>query len=351
MKVPVLRVLRLDTPMDADTFDARLAAAPDLELSVHPVDVDRQATWQAFAQAHIYHIASARDELPTPWWAAPALLERSPNLLAISTYGAGYDTVDVQACTRAGVCVMNQAGSNAAAVAEHTLGLMLGLLRRIGETDRRLRRGERPSRVQAMGRDADSLVMGLVGIGHAGTRVAALCRALGMQVMAFDPYLDPAEIAARGARAVGWMELLHGADVVSLHCPLSDETRGLMDAAAFAAMKPGALFITTARGDIHDESALYDALVSGHVSGAGLDVWSCEPPPLDHPLLTLDTVLATPHTAGVTNGSRLKMATMAADQILALVQGQRPDRLVNPQVWPAFATRFESLTGRRCMGG
>lgn len=343
-----VRVLRLDTPMDADTFDARIAAADGLQLQVFPVDVDLQATWEAFGQAHVYHIASARDELPLRWFAGGELLERSPNLLAVSTYGAGYDTVDVEACTRAGLCVMNQAGSNAAAVAEHTIGLVLALMKRFGDTDRRLRRGERPTRVEAMGRDAEGAVLGLVGLGHAGTRVARLGQALGMHVIAYDPYLEPAQVRERGAHPASLQELLRSSDVVSLHCPLTQETRGMFDAAAFAAMKPGALFITTARGNIHDEAALHEALVSGHLGGAGLDVWSVEPPALDHPLLTLDHVLATPHTAGVTPGARLKMATMAAQQIIGLAGGGCPPRLVNPEVWPAFTRRFEHVLGRTC---
>jgi D-3-phosphoglycerate dehydrogenase len=258
--------------------------------------------------------------------------------------------VDVAACTAAGVCVMNQAGSNAAAVAEHTIGLLLGLSKRIAESDRRLRRGERLTRQQAMGSDLEGTVLGLVGIGHAGTRVSALGRALGMTVLATDPYLSPEEIRHRGAQSVTLQQLLQDANVISLHCPLTPETEGLFGREAFAAMKPGALFITTARGGIHDEVALYDALVSGHLAGAGLDVWAVEPPPADHPLLRLDQVLATTHTAGVSAGARRQMAAMSADQILAFARGERPARLVNPQVWPAFIARYERVMGQPFAG-
>ena len=336
-----LKVVRLDLPLDAATFDGLIAAAPELALSMHRARGDDDATWQALATAQVYHVSSARDDLPAPWFVNAALLQRCPQLLAISTYGAGYDTVDVAACTAAGVAVMNQAGSNASAVAEHTLGLMLGLCKRIGESDRRLRRGERFTRADMMGTDLAGRTLGIVGIGHAGRRVAALAQAFGMTVLANDPFIDAAEVRRRGAEPVPMAQLLQRADVVSLHCPLDATTTGLFDARAFAAMKPGAFFITTARGGIHDEAALHAALVSGHLAGAGLDVWDVEPPAAEHPLLALDQVLATAHTAGVTRQARVAMATMAAQQIIGLARAEKPPRLVNPAVWPHTEARLE----------
>ena len=341
-----MRVLRLDLPLDATTFDSILAADPSIAFAVQPARGDDGAAWQALSAAHIYHVSSARDDMPRQWFVSRAMLARCPSLLAVSSYGAGYDTVDVDACTQAGVCVVNQAGSNAGAVAEHTLGLILGLSKRIGESDRRLRRGERFTRQDAIGFDLQGRILGLVGIGHAGRRVAELARAFGMQVIANDPFVEPQEIARRGAQSVSLPDLLRRADVVSLHCPLDDSTAGLMGADAFAAMKPGALFVTTARGGIHDETALFQALVDGHLGGAGLDVWAVEPPVPDHPLLGLDKVLATNHTAGVTHDSRRQMATMAAHQILDVARGARPARLVNPEVWPVYVRRFERLLAR-----
>lgn len=340
------RIVRLDLPLDAATFDSWVAAEASVSLEVRAARGEDAATWQALASAHLYHVSSARDDLPAQWCVAAPLLARCSDLLAVTTFGAGYDTVDVDACTAAGVCVVNQAGSNAGAVAEHTFGLIIGLSKRIGEIDRRLRRGERFSRQEAMGFDLQDRTLGLVGIGHAGTRTAQLGMAFGMTVLASDPWLEPDEIRRRGAMPVTLAELLQSADVVSLHCPLNASTRGFFDAAAFAAMKPGALFITTSRGGIHDEAALCDALVSGHLGGAGLDVWALEPPAADHPLLGLDKVLATHHVAGVTHDSRRQMASMGAQQVLALAAGSRPMRLVNPEVWPAYAQRFERAFGR-----
>ena len=338
------RVVRLDLPLDAATFDSIVgAAAPAVSLDVRPARGDDAAAWHALEAAQVYHVSSARDDMPRQWFVGDELLARCAGLLAVSTYGAGYDTVDVDACTRAGVCVMNQAGSNAGSVAEHAFGLILGLSKRIAESDRRLRRGERFARAEAIGIDLDGRTLGLVGIGHAGSRAATLGRAFGMTVVACDPYVDPDEIARRGAEPVSLAELIARADVVSLHCPLDERTAGLFGSREFAAMKPGALFVTTARGGVHDEAALFDALAGGHLGGAGLDVWKVEPPVQGHPLLGLDNVVATHHTAGVTHDSRRRMASMAASQIVALARGEKPARLVNPEAWTACATRLSRL--------
>ncbi len=343
---PVFRVFRLDLPLDAETFDGLLAQEPSVALTVCPPSGDDALGLKSLANAHVYHVSSAKDDLPAPWFVGAALLQRCPHLLAVSAYGAGFDTVDADACTRAGVAVMNQAGSNASAVAEHTLGLMLGLSKRIAESDRRLRRGERFTRSEAKGFDLRGRTLGLVGIGHAGRCTAQLAAAFGMNIIAHDPFVDPAEIKRRGAEPAALDDLLRRADVVSLHCPLDATTKGMMSAVAFARMKAGALFISTARGGIHDEAALFDALKSGHLAGAGLDVWQVEPPPPDHPLLRLDKVLATHHTAGVTVESRKQMATMAASQIIGLAKGIRPPRLVNPEVWPVLLARLNRVEFR-----
>src|SRR3712207_4555675 len=237
----------------------RLAREPDIALHTCDLNGSDDAAWAVLAEADAYQISAAKDELPRQWFATAELLERCPRLLCVSSIGAGYDTVDVAACTRAGVLVVNQSGANARAVAEHTLGLMLDLAKRISENDRRLRRDRGFSREDLMGREIGGKTLGLVGIGHIGTRVAGLAKAFGMTVLASDPYLTEEEIARRGATAVAMDELLARSDFVSLHCPRDATTLRMMDAAAFARMKPGAVFVTTARGGIHDEAALFDA--------------------------------------------------------------------------------------------
>jgi D-3-phosphoglycerate dehydrogenase len=344
------RVVRFDVWYDPSMAD-RLAREPDIELRTCARKGADDAGWSALAQAHAYQISSAKDELPSHWFANRALLERCPNLLCVSASGAGYDTVDVAACTEAGVIVVNQAGANAQSVAEATLGFMLDVSRRISESDRRLRRERGFSREDVMGHEICGKVLGIVGIGHIGTRVAALAQAFGLSVLACDPYLTEEEIGRRGARSVSFEQLLERSDFVSLHCPRDQDTLKMMDARAFARMKPGAVFVTTARGGIHDEAALLDALRSGHLGGAGIDVWDVEPPPIEHPLLKLDNVVATFHTAGVTHEARRNTASYAAEQLVGIFKGGRPPRLINPEAWPHYAQRFEALMGARVRSG
>lgn len=335
-----LKVVRSGTWTNP-VFDQMLTRDPAIDLEVFSIAGDDQNSWRKLEQAHIYHLMAARDDLPHQWHVTDELLARCPRLLCVSSSGAGYDTIDVDACTRAGVAVVNQAGGNAISVAEQTIGLMIAVSRRLCEQDRRLRTGERFSREEVMGFDISGRVLGLVGMGHIGTRVASLARAFNMTVLASDPYLSAEEISQRGAQPVSMDELLSRSDIVSLHCPRTKETLGMFDTRAFSKMKQDALFITTARGGIHDELALAAALRSGHLRGAGLDVWSVEPPPADHPLLGMQNVVATHHTAGVSHDARFNIAKVAAEQIQSLATGVEPPRLVNPQVWATYLQRFE----------
>jgi len=297
--------------------------------------------------AHVYQIGSARDEIAAKYHVTNGLLASMPNLLVVSTNGAGYDTVDVADCTAAGVLVVNQSGGNREAVAQHVLGMMLCLAKNIVETDRALRRGTLTDRNHYRGRELQGRTIGIIGIGNIGRRVAELCgRLFDMSVIAYDPYLTAEEIAARGAVKVELDALLRRADFVSINCPLTAETRGMIGARALALMQPHAYLISTARGFIHDEKALLAALTEKRIAGAGLDVWDREPPPADHPLLAFDNVIASPHTAGLTGEARSTMGRIAAEQVLACLDGKRPPRLINPEVWPAYAQRFRQVFGR-----
>jgi D-3-phosphoglycerate dehydrogenase len=330
----------------APRFAEILATRPDVTLHKLENDSPVDAVEPVLAAAHAYQIGSARDELVPSFHATADLLARAPNLLLVSTNGAGYDTVDLEACTRAGVLVVNQAGGNREAVAEHVLAMLLCLSKRLMEADRAIRRRLVFDRSDFMGHDILGKTIGIIGIGHVGSRVAELCRGLfRMRVLACDPYLSAAEITARGAEKTSLDELLRAADVVSVNCPRTRETEGMIDARAFALMRPHALFITTARGGIHDEAALAEALRQGKLAAAGLDVWAREPPPLDHPLLQFDNVVASPHTAGVTREARDNIARFAAEQMLDVLDGKPPSRVLNPQVWPAYAVRFERSFG------
>jgi D-3-phosphoglycerate dehydrogenase / 2-oxoglutarate reductase len=323
-----------------------LAQRPDLKLSKLENESDDGAAAPILAAAHAYQIGAARDEIAVKYHADAELLRRAPNLLIVSSNGAGYDTVNVKACTEAGVLVVNQAGGNREAVAEHVIGMMLCLAKRIIETDRALRRDQRVDRNTFMGRDIFGKTVGIIGLGNVGRRVAELCRGLfGMRAIACDPYVSAQVMSRHGVEKADLPALLRGADFVSVNCPLTPESRGMLGAREFALMQPHAYFVTTARGHIHDEEALLQALRDKRIAGAGLDVWSKEPPPRDHPLLAFDNVVASPHTAGVTREARVNMGRIAAEQIIAALDGKRPPRIVNPEVWPAYARRFERILG------
>jgi D-3-phosphoglycerate dehydrogenase len=326
-------------------FDAQIGQATDIDLSVLNYADSDQKNLAAFKDANIYHICAARDEVPPQWWVTDELIKQSPNLLCASSSGAGYDPVDLAACNRHGVLVVNQSGCNADSVAEHTLGLMLSAKHRITESDRVMRANAYTTREDLMGNEIRGLTLGIVGLGNIGTRVAQLAQAFGMQVVGHDPNLSNQEIQKRGATPVSFNDLLKQADIVTVHCPRTPETLNYFGAEQYRAMKPGAVFLSTARGGIHDEAALYEALRDKHLSGAGLDVWSVEPPARDNPLLSLPNVTATYHTAGVTHEARRNAATMAADQIQTMLRGERAPRIVNPEVWPVYLERFKRIFG------
>ena len=304
--------------------------------------------WGAMSASHVYCITSTRQELPGEYRCNAALIERCPDLLAVSTSGAGYDTVDVAACTAAGVLVVNQSGGNADAVAEHTVAMMLSLTKNIPQTDRSVRAGKRAPRESFKGWNARGRTVGVVGIGNVGSRVARICGlGLQMRVLACDPYLTAEQVQARGATKVDLATLLAESRFVSIHCPYNDETRNMIGARELNAMQAGSYLITTARGGIVDENALAKALELKHIAGAGVDVWIDEPPPLSHPLLAFDNLIATYHTAGITHDSRNNMADWNAQQLAGILRGERPPRLINPDAWERFAQRFERIFGLR----
>ena len=327
-------------------LDERLRSEPDIDLVVAPLPKSPADVDAALENADLYHVASARNEMSKHTFVTADMLARHPQLLAVSTYGAGYDGVDVEACTRAGVAVMCQAGANRDSVAEHTYGLILSLVHRIAESDRRMRVERITVRESVMGHEVKGLTLGVVGIGNIGTRVAQVAPAFGLHVVATDPFVAPEEIRRRGAEPVSLDDLLARSDIVSVHCPRDSTTLGMFGAAQYARMKRGAYFVSTARGGIHDERALADALRAGHLAGAGLDVWEPEPPALDSPLLALPNVIATYHTAGVTHEARRNVAVMGSDQIVRTLRGERPPRLVNPGVWERFRERWSRRAGQ-----
>jgi D-3-phosphoglycerate dehydrogenase / 2-oxoglutarate reductase len=249
------------------------------------------------------------------------VLAALPELRVIARAGVGFDRVDVPAATKHKVVVTITPTANHAAVAEHTLALIFGVARSVALNDRVLRSGQwiRRTLKPVRGR-----TIGLVGLGRIGRSTAVRCAALGMKVVAYELYPDKEFVAKNGIELVDFDTLLKQSDFVSLHCPLSDDTRGLMNAAAFAKMKPGSVFINTARGGLVVESALIAALQSGHLGGAGLDVFEQEPTDPGNPLFKMDNVVVCPHLGGGDSQSIADMGAEAARSIVSLYQGQWP---------------------------
>jgi D-3-phosphoglycerate dehydrogenase len=335
-----------------DPVAGDILASSDLELVRLEITGDVDANWSGLERAHGYQSLIRTELARNPgvaeqWICGPELLARCPDLLAVCSAGAGYDIIDVDACTAAGVIVCNNSGPGREAVAEHALGFMLALAKKITLADRTIRRERVQDRTALRGTELQGKTLGIVGVGQIGSRLVELCAPFGMTVLAYDPYLTDDETRARGATKVQLDELLARADFVHLNCPLTPETEGLIGREQFAHMKPTAFFVTTARGPVHDEAALYDALASGAIAGAGVDVFHDEPPDPAHPLLTLENVVASPHTAGITVEATRDIARATAEQWLDIFAGKVPPRLLNPDAWPAYAARYAARFGVR----
>jgi len=261
------------------------------------------------------------------------LLGRAPDLQVVSRHGVGCDNIDVAHLTARGIPVAIAAGANSSSVAEHTMAMALMLSRRLRAVDRAVRDGDFAARTRLIATDLEGATMLIVGFGRVGRKLAPRALAFGMDVVAADilPYGEQA--AAMGCRfAADFRTELPGADFVSLHVPLDASTRHLMSAPEFASMKPGAVLINCARGGVVDETALLAALASGQLSGAGLDVYSEEPPPLGDPvfgpLLAREDVILAPHTGAASHGAMKEMARMAMQNILDVFDGAIDDDFV-----------------------
>lgn len=259
------------------------------------------------------------------------VIEAGIRLQVIGRAGVGIDNIDVPAATRRGIVVVNAPTGNNIAAAEHTLGLMLAVARHIPQAYLSLKAGAW-QRSKFMGVELRDKVLGVVGLGKIGTEVARRAQGLEMKVIAFDPYLSAEHAARLGIEAVGVDELLQRSDFVTLHVPLTSQTRGLIGAEQLRRMKPTARLINCARGGVVDEVALVEALDQGVIAGAALDVFSKEPLPPDHPLLQHEKVVATPHLAGSTFEAQVGVALDVAEQIVAVLQGQSARYAVNAPV-------------------
>jgi D-3-phosphoglycerate dehydrogenase len=255
-----------------------------------------------------------------------AALEAADRLEIIARYGAGVDRVDLDVAKEKGIMVTNTPGANTVSVAELAIGLMLSVARSIPQANAATKSGEWP---RLNGLSLESRVVGLVGFGAIGRAVAHRLQGFDCTIVAYDPFPNEQVAQTLNVTLLSLADLLGQADVVSLHLPATPETRGMVDAGFLGQMKPGAILINTARGEIIDEAALLAALESGHLRGAGLDAFASEPPGTGNPLLQLPQVIATPHTGAHTDGATNGMGWGALRNLLSALRGEEPpDRIV-----------------------
>lgn len=280
-------------------------------------------------------------ELPTcraaiagasPWPAAR--IASGTQLEVISRSGIGFDTVDLDAAAAQGVVVCNTPDAPSISTAEHTMSLLMAAAKSTANNVARLRRGSGDYYAENEGIELSGRTIGVVGHGRIGSRVARMCAAMDMRVLVCDPYV---EVTAH--EQVDFAAILEGSDVITMHTPLTDETRDMLNADAFVAMRDGVVIVNAARGGIIDTQALIDALDSGKVLAAGLDVTAPEPLDPEHTLLHRDNVVVTPHIASATDKGRLRMYAGAIANARQVLDGERPINVVNPHVYEVLESR------------
>lgn len=287
------------------------------------------AEWQltiAAPDACAPHLADAEAVIPEHVLVDDAFLAQAPRLRFVQV-GAGYDNVDLAACSRRGVQVCNAAGLNADAVAEHVMALLLCHYKNICPLNQFMHTGGSAPLPDYHGGELSGRTLGLVGLGHIGRAVAARAQAFGLRLLGWS--YRPIQVP--GVTPVSLPQLFTESDIVSLHVPLTDDTRQLIDAAALAQMKPTSLLINTARGGLVEEQALVHALQHGTLGGACLDVFADEPLPAESPLRALDNVILTPHTAGYPDGPKFheKRSAFFAANIQRWLKGDEPQGKLN----------------------
>ncbi|NTU47404.1 MAG: phosphoglycerate dehydrogenase [Syntrophobacteraceae bacterium] len=259
-----------------------------------------------------------------------SVIAAGSRLQVIARYGVGVDRVDVQAASKRGIVVTNTPGANSVAVAELAIALMLALGRQICQADQATRSGEWP---RHSGVGLRGKTVGLVGFGAIGREVASRLKAFECRIVVVDPCVSSDCAGTYGVQLVPLEELLAASDFVSLHASLNSSTSGMVDDTFLKKMKQGAFVVNTARGELIDEEALRDALEKGHLRGAALDCFRKEPPGRDHPLLRLPRVIVTPHTGSHTDEATNTMGWMSLEACLAVLGGERPAHVVNPEVY------------------
>jgi len=327
-------------------------AAPAIELlsGAHETDVrrdfERDALLRLLQEGGGWDALVVRSQTRVD---AELLNAAAPRLSVVGAASVGIDRIDVEAATRAGVMIVNAPTGNTIAAAEHTVALMLALLRHIPDANVSVRAGEW-ARGRYTGRELRGKTLGIIGLGKIGKAVARRAAGFEMRILTSDPYLTDEQAAEFGTKLVGMAELLHRSDVLTVHTPLTAQTRGLLGRAQLEATKPGAFVLNVARGGIVDESALADALRSGHLGGAAIDVYSVEPMALDNPLRGAPNLVLTPHLGASTTEAQDRVGIEMAEQVLMALDGVTPPYAINaPSMAADVAPRLRPYVelGRR----
>jgi len=263
------------------------------------------------------------------------LFDQVPTLKVISRTGIGYDNINIADATARNIAVCHTPNGPTISTAELTIALLFSVTRQIKQCEAdMIEGGNREYMYTYKGWELAGKTLGLVGLGRIGGHVSKIARGIGMKIIVFDPFITPDRAVELGVNLVSTLEdVLRSADVVSLHLPLSDDTHYTINTENIGLMKKGAYLLNCARGGLLEEKALLGALNSGHLAGAGIDVYEKEPAPPDHPYLNRLDIVATPHIAGVTDVSRDSLWTTAIKQVIQVCQGERPPHLLNPEIW------------------
>jgi phosphoglycerate dehydrogenase-like enzyme len=297
-----------------------------------------------------------------PWVKKSTFASGAANLVVIGRSGAGFDKIDLDACTEAGVAVFNAPLALNHSTASSALLFMLALAKRLPEQERITRQGRWDRQAEVLGGEIAGRTLGIVGLGHSGRELVRLVAPFSMRILAYSPHADAAEARSLGVRLTSLEETMRESDFLSLHCRLTAANRGLITAEKLALMKPTAYFINVGRGELVDQQALFAVLRDRRIAGAGLDVFEVEPLPADDPLLRLDNAILTPHWSASTSDAWRATGREMARGMLRAASGQVPENVVNPEVLdrPRFREKLlrfagneteRSIDGKRSRGG
>jgi D-3-phosphoglycerate dehydrogenase len=323
----------LVTGPDLDPAAAKLVADHGYETVHTPAYADSAVISEHLRSSGAVGIVSRMGRLDA------SVMDAAPQLRVISKHGVGVDNIDLDAAAMRGIPVLVATGANATSVAEHAIALLLASVKRLLPLDAGLRAGrwEKPG---FAGREIAGSTMGLVGLGAIAQATGRMAKGLGLNLVGYDPFAPDAAFEVAGVRrCVSLEKMLAEANVLSLHCPLTDQTRGMLNGEALARMPAGSYVVNTARGGLIDEAALLESIRTGHIAGAGLDTFAVEPPAADHPFFSEPRIVLTPHIGGVTKQAGARVGVQAVRGIFQVLEEQSvaPERIANRKQLAAFA--------------